>query len=98
MFHRLRWFLVPALAALVMIPFAASTRAEETAVLPTTDQALVLRNATRCDCLQPQITKGGFTDPAFIMSDAHLIANCAGARLCLFWDQLAEMYSVWLIN
>ncbi len=94
MYHRLRWLLAPALAALVLIPFAAATRAEDGSELATTAQTPNLRNATSCDRLQPQITRGGFTAPVLIMSDANLIEGSHGNRLCLFWDQLGDAYSL----
>ena len=56
------------------------------------------RGIMTCDRLQPLITKGGFTDPVFVLSDADLIPDTPGARFCLFWDNLADAYSAWPIN
>ena len=98
MLHRLRWLIAPALAAVVIVPFAAATRAETWASETQTDQTATIRGTVTCEKLQPAITRGGFTDPVFILSDADLVPGNAGLRFCLFWDQLAEAYSAWPIN
>jgi hypothetical protein len=80
---------------------AGGTRVQDAARVPaaqTAHRPANVRGPVTCQSLQPAITRGGFTDPIFIMSDAEILPGSNGARVCVYWDLLAEAYSVHLIN
>jgi len=64
----------------------------------TPPRPVTIRGAVTCQSLQTAITRGGFTDPVFIMSDAEVLRGSNGARMCVYWDLLAAAYGVYFIN
>jgi hypothetical protein len=81
------------LFGVVLAPFALETGAQAAGRGAVAGEVAVPAQrapSQTCDKLQPQLVKGGFTDLQLVFTDADLVADSSGFRLCVFWDRLSS--------